>query len=76
MKGARACAGKSAHDGCWGIFIAQHLTMHSDTSLAQAHAPAPVPKEHGLGGPSIMERFKRMAPPSFKRESQPLLAES
>ncbi|MQL87776.1 hypothetical protein Taro_020326 [Colocasia esculenta] len=43
---------------------------------AQAQAPAPVPQEHCHGGPSIMERFKRMAPPSFKGESQPLLAES
>ncbi|MQM07967.1 hypothetical protein Taro_040816 [Colocasia esculenta] len=43
---------------------------------AQAQAPAPVPQEYGHGGPSIMERFKRMAPPSFKGESQPLLAES
>ncbi|MQL70640.1 hypothetical protein Taro_002952, partial [Colocasia esculenta] len=43
---------------------------------AQAQAPAPVPQKHGHGGPSIMERFKRMAPPSFKGESQPLLAES
>ncbi|MQM05792.1 hypothetical protein Taro_038608, partial [Colocasia esculenta] len=41
-----------------------------------AQAPAPVPQEHGHGGPSIMERFKRMDPPSFKGESQPLLAES
>ncbi|MQM15168.1 hypothetical protein Taro_048106 [Colocasia esculenta] len=41
-----------------------------------AQAPALVPQEHGHGGPSIMERFKRMAPPSFKGESQPLLAES
>ncbi|MQM21680.1 hypothetical protein Taro_054723 [Colocasia esculenta] len=42
----------------------------------QAHALAPVPQEHGHGGPSIMERFKRMAPPPFKGESQPLLVES
>ncbi|MQL68070.1 hypothetical protein Taro_000373, partial [Colocasia esculenta] len=41
-----------------------------------AQAPATVPQEHGHGGPSIMERFKRMALPSFKGESQPLLAES
>ncbi|MQL76903.1 hypothetical protein Taro_009315, partial [Colocasia esculenta] len=41
-----------------------------------AQAPAPVPQEHGHGGPSIMERFRRMALPSFKEESQPLLAES
>ncbi|MQM16202.1 hypothetical protein Taro_049156 [Colocasia esculenta] len=39
-------------------------------------APAPVPQEHGHGGPSIMERFKRMALPYFKGYSQPLLAES
>ncbi|MQM17176.1 hypothetical protein Taro_050143 [Colocasia esculenta] len=41
-----------------------------------AKALALVPQEHGHGGPSIMERFKRMAPPSFKGESQPLLVES
>ncbi|MQM23270.1 hypothetical protein Taro_056333, partial [Colocasia esculenta] len=41
-----------------------------------AQALAPIPQEHGHGGPSIMERFKRMALPSFKGESQPLLAES
>ncbi|MQL76578.1 hypothetical protein Taro_008973 [Colocasia esculenta] len=34
-----------------------------------APTPAPVPQEHGHGGPSIMERFKRMAPPPFKGES-------
>ncbi|MQM23540.1 hypothetical protein Taro_056605 [Colocasia esculenta] len=28
------------------------------------------------GGPSIMERFNRMTPPSFKGESDPLMAES
>ncbi|MQM03172.1 hypothetical protein Taro_035949 [Colocasia esculenta] len=41
-----------------------------------AQALAPVPQGHDHGGPSIMERFKRMAPPSFKGESQPFLAES
>ncbi|MQL90705.1 hypothetical protein Taro_023306, partial [Colocasia esculenta] len=41
-----------------------------------AQAPSPVPQEHGHGGPSIMERLKRMATPSFKGESQPLLTES
>ncbi|MQL98925.1 hypothetical protein Taro_031644 [Colocasia esculenta] len=44
--------------------------------LVQAQAPALVPQEHGHGGPSIMERFKRMAPPLYKGESQPLLAKS
>ncbi|MQM16691.1 hypothetical protein Taro_049647 [Colocasia esculenta] len=43
---------------------------------AQAQPPALVPQEHGHGGSFIMERFKRMAPPSFKGESQLLLAES
>ncbi|MQM01079.1 hypothetical protein Taro_033827, partial [Colocasia esculenta] len=44
--------------------------------LSQALAPALAPQEHDHGGPSIMERFKRIAPHSFKGESQPLLAES
>ncbi|MQM07918.1 hypothetical protein Taro_040766 [Colocasia esculenta] len=35
----------------------------------QAQALALVPQEHGHGGPSIMERFKRMALPPFKGES-------
>ncbi|MQL81924.1 hypothetical protein Taro_014394 [Colocasia esculenta] len=43
---------------------------------AQAQASAPVPQEQGHGGSSIMERFKRMALPYFKGESQPLLEES
>ncbi|MQM19770.1 hypothetical protein Taro_052782 [Colocasia esculenta] len=42
----------------------------------QAHALAPVPQEHGHGGSSIMERFKKMAPPSFKGESLHLSTES
>ncbi|MQM01445.1 hypothetical protein Taro_034202, partial [Colocasia esculenta] len=41
-----------------------------------AQAPTPVPQDHGHGGLSIMERFKRMALPSFKGDCQPLLAES
>ncbi|MQM11804.1 hypothetical protein Taro_044709, partial [Colocasia esculenta] len=52
------------------------IGMSSRPQHPRAQAPAPVLQEHGHGGPSIMERFKRMAPPSFKRESQPLLAES
>ncbi|MQM09624.1 hypothetical protein Taro_042497 [Colocasia esculenta] len=61
--------------------IAMQTQAHAQAALqaqlqAQAPAPAPVPQEQGHGGPSIMERFKRMAPPSFKGESQPLLAES
>ncbi|MQM13804.1 hypothetical protein Taro_046730 [Colocasia esculenta] len=42
----------------------------------RAQTLAPIPQEHGHGGLSIMERFKRMALPSFKGESQPLLVES
>ncbi|MQM05816.1 hypothetical protein Taro_038632 [Colocasia esculenta] len=41
---------------------------------AQAQAPPTVHLEHS--GPSVMQRFSRMAPPSFTGESQLLLAES
>ncbi|MQM18594.1 hypothetical protein Taro_051589, partial [Colocasia esculenta] len=51
------------------FFLHHHLYI-------KTQAPTLVPKEQGHGGPSIMERFKRMVPPSFKGESQPLLAES
>ncbi|MQM00097.1 hypothetical protein Taro_032829 [Colocasia esculenta] len=64
-----------------GLVQAMQTQAHTQAALhaqleARAQAPAPVPPEHGHGGPSIMERFKRMAPPSFQGESQPLLAES
>ncbi|MQL78262.1 hypothetical protein Taro_010688 [Colocasia esculenta] len=36
-----------------------------------AQAPALVPQKHGHGGPSIMERFKRMTLPSFKGRVSP-----
>ncbi|MQL90454.1 hypothetical protein Taro_023049 [Colocasia esculenta] len=54
---------------------------HEDQGEQQAPAPqgpaqVPVPQSHDHGGPSIMENFKRMAPPSFKGESDLLLAES
>ncbi|MQL87129.1 hypothetical protein Taro_019664, partial [Colocasia esculenta] len=39
----------------------------------QAQAPA---HEAGFGGVSMMERFRRMTPPFFKGESDPILAES
>ncbi|MQL97512.1 hypothetical protein Taro_030203 [Colocasia esculenta] len=54
--------------------LVQAMQTQAQTQAAQT--PAPVLQEHGHGGPSIMERFKRMALPSFKGESQPLLAES
>ncbi|MQL94888.1 hypothetical protein Taro_027550 [Colocasia esculenta] len=69
----------------YGVFmqgLVQAMQTQAQTQAAlqaqlQAHAQAlaPAPQEHGHGGPSIMERFKRMASPSFKGESQPLLAE-
>ncbi|MQL72053.1 hypothetical protein Taro_004402 [Colocasia esculenta] len=64
-----------------GLVQAMQTQAHTQAALhaqleAQAQVLAPVPQEHGHGGPSIMERFKRMDPPSFKGESEPLLAES
>ncbi|MQL98075.1 hypothetical protein Taro_030777 [Colocasia esculenta] len=63
--------------------LVQTMQTHAQTQAAvqaqlqaQAQAPAPVLQDHGHGGLSIMERFKRMTLPSFKGESQPLLAES
>ncbi|MQL89848.1 hypothetical protein Taro_022429 [Colocasia esculenta] len=55
-------------------FLLHHQQIMEYSCKAQA--PAPVPQGHDHGGPSIMERFKRMAPPSLKGESDPLLAES
>ncbi|MQL69604.1 hypothetical protein Taro_001890 [Colocasia esculenta] len=59
-----------------GLVQAMQTQAHTQAALqaqleAQAQAPA---QDHG--GPSIMERFKRMTPPSFKGESDPLMAES
>ncbi|MQL79112.1 hypothetical protein Taro_011551 [Colocasia esculenta] len=55
--------------------VQTHATLQAQLQ-AQAQAPAPIPQQHGHGGPSIIQRFKRMAPPSFKGESQPLIVES
>ncbi|MQL95718.1 hypothetical protein Taro_028381 [Colocasia esculenta] len=49
------------------------LQAKLEAQQAQAQVPAPQ-VDHGR--PSIMEQFKRMSPPSFKGESDPLLAES
>ncbi|MQM02080.1 hypothetical protein Taro_034840 [Colocasia esculenta] len=62
-----------------GLVQAMQTLAHTQAALqaqleAQAHVPVPQAQDHG--GPSIMERFKRMSPPSFKGESDPLLAES
>ncbi|MQM10412.1 hypothetical protein Taro_043308 [Colocasia esculenta] len=59
----------------YGVFIqglVQAMQMQANTQAAlQAQLEA---QDHG--GPSIMERFKKMLPPSFKGERDPLLAES
>ncbi|MQM15301.1 hypothetical protein Taro_048246, partial [Colocasia esculenta] len=59
-----------------GLVQAMQTQAHTQAVLqAQLEAQAQVPaQDHG--GPSTMERFKRMLPPSFKRETDPLLAES
>ncbi|MQL78896.1 hypothetical protein Taro_011320 [Colocasia esculenta] len=65
----RGVSSRPQHPRVPRYFLHQHM-------WTMAQAPTQVPQEHGHGGPSIMERLKRMAPPSFKGESQPLLAES
>ncbi|MQM03270.1 hypothetical protein Taro_036052 [Colocasia esculenta] len=59
-----------------GLVQAMQTQAHTQATLqAQLEAQAQIPaQDHG--GPSIMERFKRMLPPSFKGESDSLLAES
>ncbi|MQM12434.1 hypothetical protein Taro_045353 [Colocasia esculenta] len=62
-----------------GLVQAMQTQAHTQAALQaqlEAQAQAPVPQAQDHGGPSIMERFMRMSPPSFKGESDPLLAES
>ncbi|MQM16753.1 hypothetical protein Taro_049712 [Colocasia esculenta] len=60
----------------YGVFIqglvqAMHTQTHTQAALqAQLEAQAQVPAQHH-GGPSTMERFKRMLPPFFKEERDP-----
>ncbi|MQL93307.1 hypothetical protein Taro_025947 [Colocasia esculenta] len=59
-----------------GLVQTMQTQAHTQAALqaqleAQAQAPA---QDHG--GQSIMKRFKRMTPPSFKGESDPLMAKS
>ncbi|MQL76119.1 hypothetical protein Taro_008504, partial [Colocasia esculenta] len=61
-----------------GLVQAMQMQAHTQAALqaqleAQAQVPAP---QADHGGPSIMERFKRMSAPSFKGESDLLLDES
>ncbi|MQL72963.1 hypothetical protein Taro_005306 [Colocasia esculenta] len=61
-----------------GLVQAMQTQAHTQAALQaqlEAQAQVPVPQAD-QGGPSIMERFKRMSPPSFKGESDPLLVES
>ncbi|MQL86265.1 hypothetical protein Taro_018800 [Colocasia esculenta] len=61
-----------------GLVQAMQTQAHTQAALqAQLEAQAQVPifQAQDHGGPSIMERFKRMLPPSFKGESDPLPAE-
>ncbi|MQM19061.1 hypothetical protein Taro_052061 [Colocasia esculenta] len=60
---------------CWRQPLVP-LTAVGGHLCRQPQALALVPQGNEHGGPSIMERFKRMAPSSFKGESDPLLAES
>ncbi|MQM23782.1 hypothetical protein Taro_056852 [Colocasia esculenta] len=48
-------------------------TQAQTTTALQAQAPA---HEEVFGGVPMMERFRRMTPPFFKGESDPILAES
>ncbi|MQL90959.1 hypothetical protein Taro_023564 [Colocasia esculenta] len=62
-----------------GLVQAMQMQAHTQAALQaqlEAQAQVPVPQAQNHGGPSIMERFKRMLPPSFKGESDPLLVES
>ncbi|MQL82221.1 hypothetical protein Taro_014698, partial [Colocasia esculenta] len=65
----------------YGVFmqglvqVMQTQAYTQATLQAQLEAQAQVPAQD-YGGPSTMERFKRMLPPSFKGESDPLLEES
>ncbi|MQM12401.1 hypothetical protein Taro_045319 [Colocasia esculenta] len=59
-----------------GLVQAMQTQAHTQAALqAQLEAQAQVPAQ-GHGGPSTIETFMRMLPPSFKGESDPLLAES
>ncbi|MQL71564.1 hypothetical protein Taro_003894, partial [Colocasia esculenta] len=63
-----------------GLVQAMQTQAHTQAALqAQLEAQrtqVPVPQAQDHGGPSIMERFKRIFPPSFKGECDPLLAKS
>ncbi|MQL99352.1 hypothetical protein Taro_032076 [Colocasia esculenta] len=52
-------------------------TQAQTTAALQAQVQVQAPaQEAGFGGVSMMERFRRMTPPFFKGESDPILVES
>ncbi|MQM21092.1 hypothetical protein Taro_054125 [Colocasia esculenta] len=57
-----------------GLVQAMQTQAHTQAALQAQLEAQQAQADHG--GLSIMERFKRMSPPSFKGESNPLLAES
>ncbi|MQL97402.1 hypothetical protein Taro_030091 [Colocasia esculenta] len=57
------------------LSLGVRIRMSSRPQHPRAQVPV-LPQAQHHGGPSIMERFKRMPPPSFKGESDPLLAKS
>ncbi|MQL70183.1 hypothetical protein Taro_002477 [Colocasia esculenta] len=63
-----------------GLVQAMQMQAHTQAALQaqleaqQAQGSVPQAQDHG--GPSIMEWFKRMSPPSFQGKSDPLLTES
>ncbi|MQM14969.1 hypothetical protein Taro_047905 [Colocasia esculenta] len=64
------------HHNVGVVFLLVRVSRGEMSLGVRIRAQAPVPQAQDHGGPSIMERFKRMSPPSFKGESDPLLAES
>ncbi|MQM15052.1 hypothetical protein Taro_047987 [Colocasia esculenta] len=63
-------------DPGYGVFLLVKVSRGEMILGVRIRAQVPVPQAQDHGGPSIMERFKRMSPQSFKEESDPLLAES
>ncbi|MQM13682.1 hypothetical protein Taro_046608, partial [Colocasia esculenta] len=65
------------HRHLWIMEYSCKTQAHTQAALqAQLEAQQTQVPAQDHGGPSTMERFKRMLPPSFKGESDPLLAES
>ncbi|MQM08674.1 hypothetical protein Taro_041532 [Colocasia esculenta] len=57
------------------VMLTQAQTTAALQAQVQVQAQAPA-HEAVFGGVPMMERFKRMTPPFFKGESDPILAES